>query len=81
MCYAATHDLELAKMLQGSFDNYHFEETVEDGNVVFDYKLRKGTTKTRNAIKLLDMIGYKQVITKGAERAAQFFLENGFWTV
>ena len=81
MCFAATHDLELAKMLSDNFDNYHFEETVEDNNVVFDYKLRKGTTKTRNAIKLLDMIGYKQVITKGAERAAQFFLENGFWTV
>lgn len=81
MCFAATHDLELAKILSGRFDNYHFEEKVEENNVVFDYKLRKGTTKTRNAIKLLEMIGYNQHITKGAEKAAQFFLENGFWPV
>ncbi len=81
MCFAATHDLELAKILSGRFDNYHFEEKVEENNVVFDYKLRKGTTKTRNAIKLLEMIGYNQKIIKGAEKAAQFFLENGFWTV
>ncbi len=81
MCFAATHDLELAKILSGRFDNYHFEEKVEENNVVFDYKLRKGTTKTRNAIKLLEMIGYNQQITKGAEKAARFFLENGFWAV
>lgn len=81
MCFAATHDLELAKILSGRFDNYHFEEKVEENNVVFDYKLRKGTTKTRNAIKLLDMIGYNKDITNGAEKAAQFFLENGFWPV
>ena len=81
MCFAATHDLELAKILSGRFDNYHFEEKVEENNVVFDYKLRKGTTKTRNAIKLLKMTGYNQHITEGAEKAAQFFLENGFWPV
>ena len=81
MCFAATHDLELAKILSGGFDNYHFEETVKENNVTFDYKLRKGTTNTRNAIKLLDMTGYNKEITNGAERAAQFFLENGFWPV
>jgi len=81
LCFAATHDLELAKILSGRFDNYHFEEKVEENNVVFDYKLRKGTTKTRNAIKLLEMIGYNKQITKGAEKAPRFFLENGFWAV
>lgn len=81
MCFAATHDLELAKILSGGFDNYHFEETVKENNVTFDYKLRKGTTNTRNAIKLLDMTGYNKEITDGAEKAAQFFLENGFWAV
>lgn len=81
MCFAATHDLELAKILSGRFDNYHFEEKVEENNVIFDYKLRKGTTKTRNAIKLLEMTGYSREVTKGAEKAAQYFLENGFWPV
>lgn len=81
MCFAATHDLELAKILSGRFNNYHFEETVKENNVTFDYKLRKGTTNTRNAIKLLDMTGYSKEITNSAEKAAQFFLENGFWAV
>lgn len=79
MCFAATHDLELAKILAGYYNNYHFEETVEENNVVFDYKLREGSTKTRNAIKLLNMIGYDPSVTLRAERAAQYFLENGVW--
>lgn len=79
LCFAATHDLELAKILVNYFDNYHFEETVKENNVIFDYKLRKGNTKTRNAIKLLNMIGYDKIITSRAEELAQFFLENGSW--
>lgn len=79
LCFAATHDLELAKILANYFDNYHFEETVKENDVIFDYKLRKGNTKTRNAIKLLNMIGYDKVITSRAEELAQFFLENGRW--
>jgi len=79
LCFAATHDLELAKILVNYFDNYHFEETVKENDVIFDYKLRKGNTKTRNAIKLLNMIGYDKTITSRAEELAQFFLENGSW--
>lgn len=79
MCFAATHDLELAKILAGYYNNYHFEETVTEDNVIFDYKLRKGSTKTRNAIKLLNMTGYDKSVTLKAEEAAQYFLENGVW--
>lgn len=79
MCFAATHDLELTKILNNYFDNYHFEETVKENNVLFDYKLRSGSTKTRNAIKLLNMIGYSRDITSKAEAAAGRFLENGYW--
>ena len=79
LCFAATHDLELAKILVNYFDNYHFEETVKENDVIFDYKLRKGNTKTRNAIKLLNMIGYDKTLTSRAEELAQFFLENGSW--
>ena len=79
VCFAATHDLELAKILVNYFDNYHFEETVKENDVIFDYKLRKGNTKTRNAIKLLNMIGYDKTLTSRAEELAQFFLENGSW--
>ena len=36
----------------------------------FDYKLKDGVSKTKNAIKLLDFIGYpKEIIKKSFERA------------
>ena len=28
-CFAATHDIELTRLLQEEYDNYHFEEQVE----------------------------------------------------
>ena len=79
MCFAATHDLELAKILVNYFDNYHLKKLSKKNDVIFDYKLRKGNTKTRNAIKLLNMIGYDKTLTSRAEELAQFFLENGSW--
>jgi len=79
MCFAATHDLELAKILGGFYNNYHFEETVTEDDVIFDYQLKKGTTKTRNAIRLLSMAGYDKTVTGNAEAAARYFLENGIW--
>ncbi len=79
MCFAATHDLELTGILEDTFDNYHFSEKVTEGDVIFDYKLRNGSTKTRNAIKLLDVTGYDKEITRKAEEAAQYFLEYGKW--
>lgn len=80
MCFAATHDIELTNMLKNYYSNYHFEEHVDEENVLFDYKLRKGPANTRNAIKLLNMIGYDKVITCGAEKQAEKFLETGIWS-
>lgn len=79
LCFAATHDLEIAQILNKYYDNYHFEETVKEDDVKFDYKLRKGTTRTRNAIKLLGMTGYDKAVTSEAEKSAQYFIENGKW--
>lgn len=36
---------------------------------------------TRNAIKLLKMIGYDASIIKGAECQAGYFIENGVWKI
>lgn len=79
MCFAATHDIELTNMLEAEYDNYHFEEQVEGNDVIFDYQLRKGKAMTRNAIKLLGMIGYEQDIIRKAEESAQYFLQTGDW--
>ncbi len=79
LCFAATHDIELAQILENCYDNYHFEETIREDDVLFDYKLRKGTAMTRNAIKLLRMIGYQPQIVQNAEQSVDDFLTTGEW--
>lgn len=50
---AATHDIELAKYLEGNYKNYHFNEFIEENHIYFDYKIKEGKADTRNAIELL----------------------------
>lgn len=68
---AATHDLELTELLKDCFDNYHFEETIVDDDISFAYKLLPGAATTRNAIKLLRIMGYDEYIVKEAEDMAK----------
>ncbi len=79
-CFAATHDIELTHLLAEKYDNYHFEEDVKDGDVLFSYRLLDGRAQTRNAIKLLKVIGFSDEITECAEDRAQRFLRTGQWT-
>lgn len=80
LCFAATHDIELTNILKQYYSNYHFEERVEEKDVLFDYQLRPGPAMTRNAIKLLGMIGYDPQIIQKAEESVQKFLDSGQWT-
>ena len=50
-----THDFELCN-IEGVL-NYHFEEHYENDKILFDYKIKKGVSQTRNAIYLLKMAG------------------------
>ena len=79
ICLAATHDIELTELLEGQYDNYHFEETIEDDDIRFHYELKEGPATTRNAIKLLQMLGYQEDITKAAEEMAETFFKDGKW--
>lgn len=79
LCFAATHDVELTYMLENKFDNYHFEESISDDDIKFDYKLHKGRAQSRNAIKLLKFIGYDENIVLKAEARAERFLETSKW--
>ena len=79
ICIAATHDIELTYLLEKEYDNYHFEEEITDDDIVFDYKLNKGRAKSRNAIKLLSLIGYEQNIVKKAHEKAENFVKSGKW--
>jgi DNA mismatch repair ATPase MutS len=54
----ATHDIELSDMLKHEYDLYHFTELVENNSLHFDYRIKWGQMKTRNAIRLLELSGY-----------------------
>jgi len=71
LCFAATHDGELTRLLEKEYDNYHFEERIEGNDIFFPYQLMKGPAVSRNAIALLRMLGYDEKITAQAEALAQ----------
>lgn len=54
-----THDLELAQLEKEIpvLSNWHFEETIEDGKMSFEYKLKPGPCPTTNALKIMEMEG------------------------
>ncbi len=80
-CFAATHDIELTHLLEGIYSNYHFEEEIKDGDVLFSYQLKKGRATTRNAIKLLEIIGYDEKVIQDAQKQAENFLHGGMWNL
>ena len=79
LCFAATHDVELTKLLEKEYDNYHFEERIGQDDIFFPYRLMPGPAVTRNAIALLKMLGYDERIVEEAENMAERFLESGSW--
>jgi len=57
-----THDLALTAIpetMDGAATNCHFEDTIEDGQLRFDYRLRPGIVQTSNALKLMEAVGLK----------------------
>ncbi|MBQ2116654.1 MAG: hypothetical protein II193_08740 [Lachnospiraceae bacterium] len=78
-CFAATHDIELTHLLEGIYNNYHFEEDVKNGDIIFSYHLMDGRAHTRNAIKLLEIIGFSKDIISSADNMAADFLNSGEW--
>lgn len=79
ICFSATHDVELTHLLEEDFENYHFEEAITNKDISFDYKLHEGRAETRNAIKLLDFMGYDEKLVSKADKRAKEFLLNGVW--
>ena len=80
MCLAATHDIELASILEGVYENYHFrEEVTEDNKVLFNYTLYPGKSNTKNAIKLLKIMGYDNSIVSRAQARSDKFIREGVW--
>ena len=78
LCVAATHDLELTRLLP-EYRQLHFAETLTDAGMTFPYALRQGPSTTRNAIALMRQMGFPQALTREAEDAARAFDETGTW--
>ena len=64
--FVSTHDIELADLLKNEYDLYHFSEIVDNKTVDFDYKLKAGKLKNRNAIRILQINDYPESIIKEA---------------
>ncbi len=64
--FVSTHDIELADLLADEYDLYHFSEIVDNKTVDFDYKIKSGKLKNRNAIKILQLNDYPESIIEEA---------------
>lgn len=56
----ATHDITLGRMeneYNGTIENYCFESTIENNELLFDYKLHKGIAVNKNATFLMKKMG------------------------
>lgn len=81
MCFAATHDIELTHLLESNYSNYHFQEEIRENDILFNYQLLTDRAVSRNAIRLLGIIGYEKEIIDKAEHTATQFLETGNWSL
>lgn len=79
LCLVATHDTELCLLTGKQYQLAHFEETIIDDEICFDYKLRKGPAETRNAIYLLKMMGFDHSIVEAAHKRADNYVKTGKW--
>jgi DNA mismatch repair ATPase MutS len=79
ICVAATHDIELTYILEPTYRNLHFQEKIADGGIEFEYRLHEGRATSRNAIKLLRLMGYDETIVAEAENRAARYLADGSW--
>lgn len=62
---ATTHDVELQQLLSDRFDFHYFREDP-DVKGFFDFKVRRGTSRERNAIRVLERMGFPPRIVDAA---------------
>ena len=79
LCMAATHDVELTRMLQSAYANWHFREQITPAGVAFTYRLCEGPASSRNAIALLEQMGFPPQVVQNAKSAIRRFEREGRW--
>jgi DNA mismatch repair ATPase MutS len=68
--------LELADLLAEKYRIYHFCEQIEQNELSFDYLLKNGKLKQRNAIKLLELKNYPPEVVKEAYSRVEKILKS-----
>jgi hypothetical protein len=65
----ATHDAGLTALGdKPRAANHHFQESLQQGGMVFDYRLRPGPARSRNALNVLEAEGYPPQVVDQARR-------------
>ena len=73
----ATHDRQVTQLADGKVaSNHHFQETLTEDTLAFDYRIRSGPATVRNAIKVLAAENYPPEVVAQAERIVRA-LERG----
>ncbi|SDZ84065.1 MutS-related protein [Pedobacter hartonius] len=76
LVFVSTHDTELNELLKTEYDLYHFSETVEEQELIFDHTIKKGPLKTRNAIKILEINDYPASIIRDANATVDLLMQG-----
>jgi hypothetical protein len=74
--FVSTHDIELTELLKDEYDLYHFSEILDNKTVDFDYKLKGGKLKNRNAIRILQINDYPESIIQEAIQLSEQLNKN-----
>ena len=68
--FVSTHDLELGQLTDADafVRNFHFQSDLNNGELVFDYKLRDGICESFNASQLMQAIGIEMGTVENREK-------------
>lgn len=81
MVLVSTHDMELTDILsKENYKLYHFTEQIDSNELMFDYKLKDGELKTRNAIKILELHNYPDEIIMDARATEELSFASNIQT-
>lgn len=74
----ATHERKVTELADGRCAvNRHFQENIGSSGMVFDYVLREGPARTRNALRLLAEERYPQAVLASAEEWVTRISDSG----
>lgn len=65
---AATHAVDVAHRMRDRYAVFYFTDDADSNGLIFDYHIKEGVVATRNAIKLLELIGYPDEVIQDALR-------------